>query len=597
MGILLYLGRDDSPNASVSNVYSWVYVCVCDKSGGKKFHRFSSLMFSPHLQGSLIAATLSLSSLVAGRLSPAQFCGADFDSTCSSIASQLSIPNATVFSSNLVAKGTNLTFPEQDPSCVNPTISPASLVVPADVCRIALAVQTSDQSGINMEAWLPRNWTGRFLSTGNGGVGGCIQYADMAYTSGLGFATVGANNGHNGTFGKFFLNNSDVLEDFVYRSIHTGVVVGKEITKTFYGSEYTKSYYLGCSTGGRQGLKSIQDFPEDFDGVVAGAPGNQWNNIIDNFSHVFNVTGTPDAPTFVPQEAWLNIIHPDIMKQCDNIDKVQDGVIEDPSLCNYDPSGIICSGSGDNSSCITAEQADIVRKVFSPFFIGDEFIQSRLIPGSEVAEPLAIVLAGDVAGFSTEWFRFVVDSNPDLDVKTLGESDWKKCIDQNPFNISTFKGDISAFKNRGGKLLTYHGQADGLISPNNSEIYYGHVSNTMGLSTSQMDDFYRLFRISGMFHCSQGPGAWNVGQGLFGDTAPGSDYLDPEKNVLMAAVRWVEEGTAPDSIQGTKFVNDTNSLGVEASRKHCKFPLRNMYDGSGDSTKPESWSCQPVSGS
>jgi feruloyl esterase len=98
-----------------------------------------------------------------------------------------------------------------------------------------------------------------------------------------------------------------------------------------------------------------------------------------------------------------------------------------------------------------------------------------------------------------------------------------------------------------------------------------------------------------MFHCSQGPGAWNVGQGLFGDvTSPGSPYADPDKNVLMAAVRWVEEGTAPEAILGTKFVNDTNSLGVEFSRNHCKFPLRSTYDGSGDSTKPKSWSCQPV---
>ncbi|KAF5343607.1 hypothetical protein D9758_015433 [Tetrapyrgos nigripes] len=101
----------------------------------------------------------------------------------------------------------------------------------------------------------------------------------------------------------------------------------------------------------------------------------------------------------------------------------------------------------------------------------------------------------------------------------------------------------------------------------------------MDLSNSQMDDFYRHFRISGMFHCFTGPGAWSVGQGLFGDTSPASDFMDPEKNILMAIVRWVEEGTAPETIEGMKFVNDTNSLGVEFLRKYCKFPLRNTYDG------------------
>ncbi|KAF5366825.1 hypothetical protein D9758_006534 [Tetrapyrgos nigripes] len=511
----------------------------------------SSLMPAPLL---LLAASLSTSfvsyngNLVAGYLtSSSGYPLTDFDSKCSSIASQLnsSISNATVRFAELVTQGTNITFTDsdRDPSCVvEPFFLPASLIVPADVCRISLDVQTSGRSGIHMETWLPRNWTGRFLSTGNGGVGGCIQFPDMAYTSSLGFATVGTNNGHDGFSGQSFLNNLNVVEDFAYRAIHTGVVVGKEITKTFYGHEHTKSYYLGCSTGGRQGLKSIQDFPEDFDGVVVG---------------------TPDAPSFVSAEAWLNIVNPDILKQCDTIDGVEDGVIEDPHLCNYDPSGIVCSGDPNATSCITPEQADTVRKVFSPFFIGDEFIYPRLVPGSEIAEALSVVLAGDVATFSTEWFKFVVNSDPNLDVKILGPSDWKKCIAQDPFNISTFKGDISAFKNRGGKLLSYHGQADSLISPENSEIYYDHVSSTMDLSTSQMDEFYRLFRVSGMFHCFTGPGAWNVGQGLFGDTSPGSDYTDPEKNVLMATVRWVEEGTAPETIEGTKFVNDTNSLGVE----------------------------------
>ncbi|KAF5343274.1 hypothetical protein D9758_016313 [Tetrapyrgos nigripes] len=547
----------------------------------------------------LVAAILSFSSLVAGRhtTAPVKF-HRNFDSTCSSIASKFSIPNATVLSSELVSKGTNLTF-SQDPLCVNPQLSPPSLVIPADVCRITLTVQTSDRSGINMETWLPRNWTGRFMSTGNGGNGGCIQYADVTYGSALGFATVGTKyGGQGGMTGERFLNNSDVLKDFVFRGIHTGVVVGKDVTKTFYGSAHTKSYYIGCSTDGRQGLKSVQDFPEDFDGVMVGAAMNQWGNLIDSYSHIYNITGSPDAASFVPAKVWQNVISPDIMKKCDTIDKVKDGVIEDPNLCNYDPSGLVCSssGSGNNSSCITAEQAETVKRIFSPFFIGNKFIQSRFTPGAESTLPaLSFLLAGDIFGLSADWFKYAVYSDPNLDVKTLGPADWLKNIELDPFNISTFSGDISAFRNRGGKLLTYHGQGDAIISPNNSVIYFNHVSDTLGLSRSQMDDFYRVLRVGGLNHCSQGAGAWNVGQGLFGDTTPGSDYLDPEKNILMATVRWVEEGTAPDTILGTKFVNDTNSLGVELSRRHCMYPFRNTYDGVGDSTKPESWSCQPVS--
>ncbi|KAK7464291.1 hypothetical protein VKT23_006458 [Stygiomarasmius scandens] len=516
-----------------------------------------------------------------------------FSSTCSSLASQLSIPNATFNFSQAITAGTNLTFPSRDPGCVTVNGELPSIVVPVDICRVSLFVSTSDRSGINMEAWLPKNWTGRFLSTGNGGLAGCIQYRDMVYGSGLGFATVGADNGHNGATGDAFLNNSEVLEDFVYRSVHTNVQVGKEITKEFYGAPHTKSYYFGCSTGGRQGLKSVQDFPEDFDGVIAGAPGNDWNNLVSWFDYLFTVTGNSSSPTFIPMDKWLGIIHSDILSQCDLIDGVQDGVVEDPNLCEYNPDGLICQSNSDPSSCITAEQANTIKRVFSPFFIDGKFTYPRVQPGGESPIYTAWILGGDVVLFSADWFRFVVHSNPSLDVHTLGEADWKLAQQLDPFNVSTVKGDISAFKGRGGKLLTYHGQADGLVSPIISELYYDHVSSTMNLSNPDIDEFYRLFRISGMSHCSAGPGAWRIGQSFFGDVSElEGENLNPDRNVLMAMVRWVEEGVAPETILGTKFVNDSDELGVEFSRRHCKFPLRNTYDGQGNSTEPESWSCQ-----
>lgn len=137
----------------------------------------------------------------------------DFQSACASIVPKLDITNATVYFSQFVSAGTNLSIPDRNATCGQPY-----QVVPADICRIALYVATSNRSGVNMEAWLPSNWTGRFLSTGNGGLAGCIGYDDMAYTTSLGFATVGANNGHNGTSGGAFYNNAEVVADFAYRS-------------------------------------------------------------------------------------------------------------------------------------------------------------------------------------------------------------------------------------------------------------------------------------------------------------------------------------------------------------------------------------------
>ncbi|THU90666.1 tannase-domain-containing protein [Dendrothele bispora CBS 962.96] len=213
--------------------------------------------------------------------------GFDFDSTCTSVTtSQISsiAPNATVWFSELVPAGTNVTFPDNDPTCAR-----SSQVVLTDTCRIAMFIPTSERSNISFEAWFPRNWTGRFLSTGNGGLSGCIQYEDMAYASALGFATVGANNGHNGTSGRPFLNNSEVVEDFAL------------------------SYYLGCSSGDRQGLKSVQDFPENFDGVVAGAPAADFNHLLDWSGHFFGITGNSSASTFLPTDQWINLIHLDVL--------------------------------------------------------------------------------------------------------------------------------------------------------------------------------------------------------------------------------------------------------------------------------------------
>lgn len=197
-------------------------------------------------------------------------------SACEAIASSFTSPHVTVNFAQYVTAGTNLSLPFEGAVA---TCGEPYQVVPVDLCRVAMLVKTSNISQITLEAWLPTNWTGRFMSTGNGGLGGCIQYTDVAYGTSFGFATVGANNGHNGTRGTAFYQNDQIVADFAYRSLHTGVVVGKSLTNEYYDCDYTKSYYLGCSTGGREGFKEVQDFPDDFDGVVVGAPALSFNNL------------------------------------------------------------------------------------------------------------------------------------------------------------------------------------------------------------------------------------------------------------------------------------------------------------------------------
>lgn len=372
----------------------------------------------------------------------------------------------------------------------------------------------------------------------------------------------------------------------MWRSVHTGVILGKETTKTFYGQAHTKSYYLACSTGGRQGFKEVQEFPDDFDGVVAGAPAFAMNNLTSESGYFYTVTGPPNSATFLSRDEW-EVVHQDILSQCDDLDGYVDGILEDPLRCNYNPDGLLCGGSNANSSaCLTDEQVLTVKKVFSPVIgVDGSVVYPRLQPGGEVAQP-SLLLNGQIFPYTQEWFRYVVYEDPSWDAATLNAEDMAKAYHMNPQDVSTWNGDLTAFRDRGSKVLHYHGLADGLISSDNSPRYYEHVASTMGLQPDEIDEFYRFFRISGMGHCSGGEGAWQIGQSI------GMDASDsPDANVLMAIVRWVEEGVPPETVMGTKYENDRESRGVAFQRKHCRYPYTNKYSGQGDPVDPDSWEC------
>ncbi|KAJ9606302.1 tannase [Cladophialophora chaetospira] len=510
---------------------------------------------------------------------------ATFQQDCAQLPKELKIPNATVWFSEFVAAGTNLSLPDNNATCMQP-----SQVVGADICRVALYVATSNRSGISLEAWLPRNWTGRFLSTGNGGIAGCIQYADLAYTSGLGFATVGANNGHNGTGGGAFLNNPDVVTDFGWRSVHTGTVVGKQISQAFYNKTHTKSFYLGCSTGGRQGFKSAQAFPGDFDGIVAGSPALRFSYLT-SWSGIFYPLIRDAGPTgFPPPSAWP-AIDASILAQCDLIDGAADGIIEDPDLCLFRPEALICpKGASNTSTCLTGKQANSIRKLFSDLYgVNGEFIYPHMQIAPGILEAVYAIYGKAQFPYTTDWFKYAVFDNQSFNTNDISPQAWEVAWDKNPGMTNTWQGDLSAFQGKGGKILTYHGQADPIISSTISPLYYDFVSSTMNLPSSSLDEFYRFFRISGMGHCGTGPGATFIG-----NVGAAVASLDPDENVLMAMVRWVEKGVAPDTITGTKFMNDTASLGVAFKRAHCRYPYRNVYVGpsGGDGWKnPSNWNC------
>ncbi|TRM63488.1 Tannase/feruloyl esterase [Schizophyllum amplum] len=498
----------------------------------------------------------------------------DFATNCASFVNQINLENVTAYTTEYITAGTNITI-DKHPSC---HLEPPYLVVSSTICRVRMNVTTSERSEIRMEAWFPQDYTGRFLSTGNGGLGGCIQYPDIDYAASLGFATVGANNGHEGMVGVHFLNNPEVITDFAWRSVHTGVVVGKALSALFYGAPHSKSYYIGCSTGGRQGMKMVQDFPEDFDGVLAGAPGVAWNDLLYWGGSFFGMTGPKGSDSFVPAEMWAGLIHQEVLNQCDGLDGAIDGVLENPDLCQFNPMSLICP-DGDTTNCLTPTQAETVRKIFSPIYDEDgELVFSRMQPGAEVLAGVR-QFTGEPYPFAAEWWRYVVHNDSSWDPATITIADLKAAREQNPAGISAFNGDLSAFELTGGKILQYHGLMDDLITSDHSKRYYSLVQESMGKEPEELDAFYRFFPISGMEHCSFGDGAYRIG-----NLQTGYAGKSPDENVLMALVQWVEEGVAPEVVRGT----DANGT---YWRAHCKWPKMNKYLGLGSYWDEFAWQC------
>ncbi|PVF96126.1 putative feruloyl esterase [Serendipita vermifera] len=509
-----------------------------------------------------------------------------FKDKCSALANNLTISTGNRIEVNFaqfVAAGTTLDLAAtgNNETCTRPTQT-----VGVDLCRLAMEVGTSNSSSITMEAWMPRNYTGRFLSTGNGGLGGCIQYEDLAYTAGRGFSAVATNNGHNGTSGGAFFNQPEVITDFAWRAVYTGVVVGKDITDKFYDAPHRKSYYFGCSTGGGQGWKMVQDFPDLFDGVVVGAPALAFNGLIADSANFYRIPGDASSPTFLPPDLW-ETVHQGILDQCDELDGLKDGILEDPDLCQFDPTPLLCyNNPGSTEKCLTPAQAIAVLQVFSPVTgANGEFIYPRMNPGSEIISSF-ILYNGQPFSYSAEWFKYVVYNDSSYDPTQFSLEDASKAVAMNPSDIQTFKGDLSKFRDQGGKILHWHGLADFLISSDISSRYYHQVLETMNTTSDQLDNFYRYFRVSGTGHCSGGEGATKIGQNI-----DDVSYEDSPNNILARIVDWVENGNAPETIRGTKFVNDTQSLGVSFARNHCKYPARNVYHGDGVTNDETQWTC------
>lgn len=488
-------------------------------------------------------------------------------SACERIAA-VSLPETTVSTAETVS---------------GPTFMPSgfsrSLASLPAFCRVA----ATSRPAVRFEVWLPLNgWNRKFQGVGNGANAGSISYDAMATALRRGYAVASTDTGHattNARDARWAMGRPDLLEDFAHRALHITTEHAKAVVRAFYGQAAERSYYVGCSTGGRQGLMEAQRYPGDYDGLIAGAPAANWTRFQAG-GHLWAVLAlNKDPESYVPASK-LPLIERAVNAACDKDDGVADGVLNDPRRCAFDARQLTCKTGQDDSTCLTSKQATAVNNIWSGVRTSrGELVYPPYMRGAEAAGGWANYMTGKgpVSGNHFDQadnvFKYMVFQNPNWDFRTF---DWDRDVTFTDRKLSelmnAFDPNLSGLRARGGKLLLYHGWNDPSISPLNTVNYYeaavARWREQESRNAADTPDFIRLFMVPGMLHCSGGPGA---------------DTFD----AIGALERWVERGEAPNTMSASHATNGV----IDRTRPLCAYPAAAGYDGTSDPTRAESFSC------
>jgi hypothetical protein len=446
------------------------------------------------------------------------------------------------------------------------------------VCRVT-AVTTHAPAGDRVRIWVAiptTSWNGRFLGTGGGGFSGGSA-AGVVPPAIAGYAAGATDTGHEGASGSFALDangrlNWQSIRNNAHIGIHEMTVTGKALTQTLYGVPPRYAYFNGCSTGGRQGLMEAQRYPQDYDGIVSAAPAINWNRF--HIQHLWgpvamNAAGNPVAACKLASATAAAVA------ACDAIDGVKDGVIEDPKRCTYDPTPLVGTSAGECGP-FTAADVNVIRQLWEgPRREDGSFMWYGLPRGADLN---ALWTSGGMPlrpvpfGISMDWFRYFLTQDPKFDgnsvTRGLYERLWDQSVEQYGAVFGTDAPDLTAFRDRGGKAIVWHGWADQLISAEGTVDYYTRVQRAMG-GAKKTSEFIRLFMAPGVAHCAGGAGPTPA--------AP-----------LDALLAWVEEGKAPEWLLATRR---DQSGAVTRGRPVCAYPLVAKYKGSGSTDDAANFAC------
>lgn len=492
--------------------------------------------------------------------------------------------------SDLKLPDTTITLATSAPGGQSP-LSPTTNLPP--YCRVAGVIKPTTDSNIKFEVWMPSPlvWNRKFDGVDNGGFGGFINRDALATALRAGFATASTDTGHAAGWmdAQWASGHPEKVTDFGYRAIHLMTVAGKALVRNFYGTSARWSYFAGCSNGGRQALMEAQRFPEDYDGIIAGAPVNFMTHLV--AAAIWDSQSTlADPASYIPASK-LPAIHKAVLAACDDEDGMKDGILNDPNQCHFDPKTLLCQGD-DSNACLTAPQIAALEKIYAgPSNAKGQKIYPGLMPGGELGLNSWVTwITGSAPKLNgqfflgMEFFSNMVFEDPAWDYRKFNFNTDVQLTDRKLAQIlNATDPHLERFRAHGGKLILYHGWSDSGAPPLNTVDYYESVVAAMG--REETDSFLRLYMVPGMRHCGDGPGPCSFG-------ASPSANMHPEHSMFGSLEQWVEHEIAPQKIVASKYVSPDNpASGALMTRPLCAYPEIAKYMGSGDIHEAANFVC------
>ncbi len=463
-------------------------------------------------------------------------------------------------------------------------------------CRVVARVRSEPGSDVGVELWLPaQGWTGVFHGNGSGGFAGtfALGYSGMAEGLRRGFATATTDAGTapaSPLEGDALIGQPRKWRDWGRLSTHVMTVTGKAITKAFYGTAAKRSYYTGCSTGGQMGLIESLYYPEDYDGILVGAP--VMNRTWGHAAVLWDYAAANRTPGRLLSEAKLKLLNKAAIATCwrQGHGLAGDRFISDPMSCRFDPAVLQCTGAASDS-CLTSGEVATAQAFYSgptdrqgkPSYFG-------WLPGSEMPDTFGWSFLQKAIGGQPPFgslFKWVFGA--DWDWRGFDFSRDMPVVDARlgPIVNDATRGSLAPFAARGGKLIVFHGLADTLVAPGQSVAFFDRHAAQLG--AAKLADSARLFLAPGMMHCGggTGPDAFNATLGI----PPLPPSNDPQHDLFSALIAWTERGQAPDRVVATRFSSEDAGR-IEMQRPLCAYPRRAVYRGTGSTLAAANFQCE-----